>query len=362
MLKEIGAWLKKNSEAIYGTEASPFREQFGWGTITRKENNLYLILSGNRPDNNQIALSVPGCTLQKADVETTSKGQEIIFTLPDDAYGKDIRVICATFDKPVEPQPLAAQRTPNYSYSCFDYYSNYRSTVSYQWNIEKAGLRTLEFTYTPQEAGKELLVEIDGTPYTVTLDAGKTQTLNVSPKTTWGQRYICGPGSGLFDAPATLNTSLEQAPVRHGGWKEATEEQAMFPAHILESYFVMQEVESPKAQDVLVDVGAGNGIDVFLNGQSVMKHLNPYRCKFREEKVLLPLRKGTNQIVLRTYNRFEKETGYLLRPSAEQVIYKQTFVLPQAAQGKSHTIVVRQNNLASMHTDTELSNLSVRAK
>lgn len=362
VLKEIGVWLKKNSEAIYGTEASPFREQFGWGTITRKGNNLYLILSGNRPGNNQIALSVPGCTLQKADVETTSKGQEIIFTLPDDAYDKDIRVICATFDKPVEPQPLAAQRTPNYSYSCFDYYSNYRSTVSYHWNIEKAGLRTLEFTYTPQEAGKELSVEIDGTPYTVTLDAGKAQTLNVSPKTTWGQRYICGPGSGLFDAPATLHTSLEQAPVRQGEWKEASEEQAMFPANILESYFVMQEVESPKAQDVLVDVGAGNGIDIFLNGRSVMKHLNPYRCKFREEKVLLPLRKGTNQIVLRAYNRFEKETGYLLRPSAEQVIYKQTFVLPQAAQGKTHTIVVRQNNLASMHTDTELSNLSVRAK
>ena len=48
VLKEIGIWLKKNGEAIYGTEASPFREQFEWGTITRKGNNLYLILSGNR--------------------------------------------------------------------------------------------------------------------------------------------------------------------------------------------------------------------------------------------------------------------------------------------------------------------------
>ncbi|MCB6754702.1 hypothetical protein LI121_21965, partial [Eubacterium callanderi] len=83
----------------------------------------------------------------------------------------------------------------------------------------------------------------------------------------------------------------------------------------------MQQVESPKAQDILVDVGAGNGIEIYLNGKSVMKHLNPYRCKFREEKVLLPLQKGSNQIVVRIYNRFEKETGYLLRPSAEQVNY-----------------------------------------
>ena len=83
----------------------------------------------------------------------------------------------------------------------------------------------------------------------------------------------------------------------------------MFPSNILESYFLMQQVESPKAQDILVDVGAGNGIEIYLNGKSVMKHLNPYRCKFREEKVLLPLQKGSNQIVVRIYNRFEKETG-----------------------------------------------------
>lgn len=55
-------------------------------------------------------------------------------------------------------------------------------------------------------------------------------------------------------------------------------------------------VESPKAQDILVDVGAGNGIEIYLNGKSVMKHLNPYRCKFREEKVLLPLQKAVTKL------------------------------------------------------------------
>ena len=49
----------------------------------------------------------------------------------------------------------------------------------------------------------------------------------------------------------------------------------MFPSNILESYFLMQQVESPKAQDILVDVGAGNGIEIYLNGKSVMKHLKP---------------------------------------------------------------------------------------
>ena len=102
----------------------------------------------------------------------------------------------------------------------------------------------------------------------------------------------------------------------------------------------MQQVESPKAQDILVDVGAGNGIEIYLNGKSVMKHLNPYRCKFREEKVLLPLQKGSNQIVVRIYNRFEKETGYLLRPSAEQVIYKQKFTFAASGQKEKFILVV----------------------
>ena len=87
--------------------------------------SLYLILSGNRPADDKITLNIPGCKLQKADIKAIQKGQEMIFTLPADAYGKDIQVICATFDQPVKPQPIAAQRTPNYSYSCFDYYSNY---------------------------------------------------------------------------------------------------------------------------------------------------------------------------------------------------------------------------------------------
>lgn len=367
VLKEIGAWLKENGDAIYGTEASPFREQFDWGTITRKDHKLYLILSGNYPANGTINLNLPGYELRDAKgnlTEATLKNGKLIVTLPTTAYnGKTIQVLRLTFDRPVEPQTSAnSVRTPNYSYSCFDYYSNYRSTVSYQWNINKPNLKELEFTYTPQEVGKELSVEVDGTTYTVTLNEGKAQKLNVSPKTIWGQRYLCGPGSSLFDAPATIETSLDKAPIRKGEWKEVKEEMAKFPANILETYFVMQNINSPKAQDVLVNVGAGNGIEVYLNGKSVMKHLNPYRCTFREETVLLPLEKGDNQIIVRAYNRFEKETGYLLRPSNEQIIYKQNFVLPQTAQGKNHTIIVKQKNLPAIHKDTELYNLNVHAK
>lgn len=40
-LREIGAWMKVHSEAIYGTSASPF-EKLPWGRCTRKPGKLYL--------------------------------------------------------------------------------------------------------------------------------------------------------------------------------------------------------------------------------------------------------------------------------------------------------------------------------
>lgn len=375
VLCKIGAWLKENGDAIYGTEASPFREQFEWGTITRKGKRLNLILSGTYPADGHIRLNIPERTLEKGDGKLATyiqRGNEIDITLPASAYnGETIHVLTLDFDQPVEPRPTniitgittltTANATPNYSYSCFDYYSNYRSTVSYSWNIQQNLLKQMDLIYTEQEVGKTIDLTVDGTTYSVKLDKGNTRSLQTGG-VTWGKRYLCGPGSGLFDAPSVLKTDLQSPPARGQQWKETTQEQDEFPANILETYFVMQEIESSRAQKYLIEIGAGNGVEVYLNGRSILKHLNPYRCTFRTEQVLLPLEKGKNQIVLRLYNRFEKKTGYLLRPAKEQKVYRQEFNLPEAVSGKSHTLTVRQQGLPSQHTDTELSNLRIRPR
>ncbi|MDQ8183495.1 alpha-L-fucosidase [Pelagicoccus sp. SDUM812005] len=41
-LTEVGAWMKENGDAIYGTQQSPLDYDFWWGAMTRKENKLYL--------------------------------------------------------------------------------------------------------------------------------------------------------------------------------------------------------------------------------------------------------------------------------------------------------------------------------
>ena len=358
VLKEIGAWLKENGEAIYGTEASPFREDFAWGKSTRKGNKLYLILSGEYPTNGTIELNMPGYKLQESKGNLTSanmKGNKLTISLPENAYNDEtIQVVELTFDREVLPQASAnAKRTSNYSYDCFDYYSNYRSTVSYEWALPKKNATKVELTYTPEELGKEITLN----DQLVTLEGGKAVTLKVDPKTQWGKRYICGPEFNLFDRASTIETSLDAVPLRKGGeWKEITGETMTLPVGLINDYYIMQDVVSPKAQDMLLDVASGNAIELFVNGVSVMKHINPYRCKYREEKVLVHLNKGTNQIVLRVYNRFEKEITYLLRPSAEQVIYKQNVTLDTPAE----RVKVRRTGLATQHTDTELHNLSIK--
>lgn len=372
VLKEIGAWLKVNGEAIYGTEASPFRENFAWGKSTRKGNKLYLILSGEYPAGGNITLNLPGYKLQASKGNVTSvvmKGDKLMVTLPQDAYNNQtIQVVELTFDREVLPQTNAnLARTSNYSYDCFDYYSNYRSTVSYEWTLPKKNIAKLELTYTPQESGKEIDLTVNNAEVQkVKLEGGKAVSLKIDPKTQWGKRYICGPEFNLFDRASTLEANLNKTPLRKGGeWKEVSEESVTLPVNLIEDYYLMQTVESPKAQDILLDVAAGNAIEVYVNGISVMKHNNPYRCKYREEKVLIHLNKGNNQIILRAYNRFEKETTLLLRPSAEQVVYKQDVILNISADALKQDkprVKVRQTALATRHTDTELHNLTIKVK
>ena len=186
VLTEIGAWLEKNGEAIYDTDASPFREQYEWGAITRKENTLYLILSGKYPLHGEIILNTPGFKLKEAKGNYTHISQKkgnLHITVPQTAYNNtDIEVLSLDMDVTT---PIAAthEYVPNYSYSCFDYYSNYRSTVSYEWEIPNRNTQ-LELTYTPQEIGKELVItNPTGNEQRITLDGAKASPLKVNPKT-----------------------------------------------------------------------------------------------------------------------------------------------------------------------------------
>ena len=184
---------------------------------------------------------------------------------------------------------------------------------------------------------------------------GKPQSQDPLPGTAWGSLYLCGPKHTSFDAPAAPETE-------RNGWKKLDADSGTVACKPFETYYLMQEVESPRQQRVIAEIGAGNGIEVCVNGVSIMKHLNPYRCSFRKEQVAIPLRKGKNCIVIRLYNRFENRFGYLFRTAEKPVTYKQEITLPEILNGKSHTVTVKPHKPASPHTDAELSNLRIRLR
>ena len=67
-LKEMGNWMDKNSEAIYGTQASPFQE-LEWGRCTQKlekENTILYFTIFDWPENGQLILPELGMKIISA--------------------------------------------------------------------------------------------------------------------------------------------------------------------------------------------------------------------------------------------------------------------------------------------------------
>ena len=75
VLSFIGNWLRANSEAIYGATGNPFNDNFPWGYVTQKKNNLYLHLV-RQPYKNQIVLKGLQSIISSAEV--LSSGQELV--------------------------------------------------------------------------------------------------------------------------------------------------------------------------------------------------------------------------------------------------------------------------------------------
>jgi alpha-L-fucosidase len=62
-LREVGQWLAKNGEAIYGTRGGPFAPQT-WGVSTQKQNKVYVhVLDAPGPS---LALTKPARVIRAA--------------------------------------------------------------------------------------------------------------------------------------------------------------------------------------------------------------------------------------------------------------------------------------------------------
>jgi alpha-L-fucosidase len=115
LLKQVGAWLQRNGEAIYGTQASPFFVDPSWGRVTMKDNTLFLLIKQWPADalklyglKNKIrAARVLGAPTAKVGIE--QQGDTVALTLPATAPEKLFPVVALTVDGTPATEPLVIQ-------------------------------------------------------------------------------------------------------------------------------------------------------------------------------------------------------------------------------------------------------------
>jgi alpha-L-fucosidase len=115
-LKEIGAWMRVNGDAIYGSQAGPYTHPFAWGRIGRKGNTINLFVF-NWPTDGQLHVPLTGKVGKAAvlgfpqmtvSASTSDKGLDLV--LPKARPDEPVAVIALTFKG--EPQALPSVIQP----------------------------------------------------------------------------------------------------------------------------------------------------------------------------------------------------------------------------------------------------------
>lgn len=382
VLLGMGRWISINAEAIYGTKANPLNHPFEWGEATTKGNDLYLFVKreflGTR-------IQVP--RVQKNDVLVSELqdggicnagwlGKKTPPALLIDVPKNDgefryvvLKVHFADTLNIVPPEILsdkttfdAANSTPRFGHSSLDYYGGYKSLIGYHWDFKSSRKNVApEISFTDNEKGKTILLDIDGNATRITLENARGQKVKVEAGAVkWGKVYEKS-GQGVFGyieeegfpivatdstwslIPGFVYGKEYETPLRQRG-----------------SRLVMQEMESSRAQTVAVEIGSGNAIYLLLNGEYITAHFSPERVHFQKEIVLLPLKKGKNQLLIKYYNRYEPELRYSIEPLTEWNVYNLPLPPVELSAGKIHRVSVRLNHPQSKVSPLRLNNLNIR--
>lgn len=363
VIRRIGHWLRGNGDAIYGTSPSQFRKSGAdWGRITVKDNVMYLLLTGDFPVDGLKLFAFDGLTAVEG-AGWSLKDSHCEIAVTPDMFGKpDVKVIRMIYDRPVETlfksvgiyagEVLSWQNaSADYSYSCFDYYSNYRSTVGYGWNVGvRRPVSSVELTYTSEEVGRHIRLTVGDIDVELILDGG--EPVQLKPYLSLDSLHMGRMRGGTFDPAVSLQRVQE--------WSEVAEGTMMIPSQPFVNYLWRTVLDVRKDSRFILDVTAGNGVEVLVDGRTMLKHLNPYRTVCRTEEVLVDLPEGVHEVVVRSYNRFESCVWGGVELSDCQRIYKMVVPLPHSLGRGAVRVKVSSYDVSSEHTDCGLHNLRLR--
>ncbi len=115
-LREVGAWMKTNGEAIYGTSAGPFKHGLPWGRATQKGQTIYLHVF-DWPKDSKLVVPLSNKSAKAYLLAAKEKGLEVsagdnglTIQVPPEAPDKIASVIALELDG--TPQPIAFRIGP----------------------------------------------------------------------------------------------------------------------------------------------------------------------------------------------------------------------------------------------------------
>ena len=386
VLRGIGKWLAKNGEAIYGTTANPFPAYYPWGEITAKDHKIYLILSGEPVTD--IELPVLAGKVVKAyplgnpalKITARIRRQTVQVLVPQSLYTEgDIQVIAVEFLPGFKPHPGEitdtrltylgrGNATLHYSYACKDYYDNHRSVVRHSWKfITRSRPSQPEIFYTEGEKGRELELTWNGVPEVIKLEGSSPIPLHPDHITVeWKDRYTLGPVRSSFERvhgtvteyiePGLAwgrNLSWNRLPV----WENAREE--TFGSKPRETLYVLQELDASAAHDRLVKIYSKEGIQVWLNGESLINHTQPAGTHLGPDWILLPLKAGRNQLLIKLFNHKGNQSSWKIDLFPDQIIYGQRLMVRSLSDKELNTLELAPCRPETPHDPAKLSNIRI---
>ncbi|MBV9851400.1 MAG: alpha-L-fucosidase [Armatimonadetes bacterium] len=219
-LREMGAWMKVNHEAIYGTSASPFKHLPFDGRVTRKGDTLYLHVFA-WPDS---GLTLPGLATPARDAKALATGQRLtagragdgsLTISKPDKIDPVATVVALRLAGPpvVEPAAIAPQSDGSYQLTAEDadvhggtaklessgggsdigYWTDAKDTVSWTLSVPAARAgeyrATLEYACEPGSEGSTLALQVD--------DGNSGVTGTVAKTAGWGDYQTAALGGAL---------------------------------------------------------------------------------------------------------------------------------------------------------------------
>lgn len=404
VLYAMGQWVKANREAIHGAHANPFHQPFDWGDITTKDGALFAFVE-NMPLSRKIQLS--GFEGKVKSVNVLSSGNSLPFRQDNDGLEIDLTsmptpdivpVVKIDFEERYDiVPPLVVKNgalTPQnalslFGHSSLNYYAGYKSVIGYDWTFASNKQSVIpRISFTDQEMGRGILIEAEGQQQALMLglemittkdddseDGVKilqTPTLpgEISERTEkikpgsvqWGRIYR-KPGKGVFGNVEEEGQNEVNVDSLESAWRQVENfRYGEFHAERISprgSILFLQEIISSKEQTIAVNIGSGNAMYLLLNGEYVTAHFSPERIEQQEEMVLLPLKKGKNQLIIKFYNGFENTLHYKIEPRKEWKIYTQKLYPVSLRKSDTHKASLRSLDSPSNVSPLRLNNVRI---